>query len=92
MSVSNARKVKFCSTFAHAIIIGLSVWQRKVFSHLHNIQTTSEASPASYSFSTQGRASGAGSKSHIFLVPGLRMCGALCAVPPYSFIPSLCGA
>jgi len=92
VSVSNARKVKFCSVFAHASIIGLSVWQRKVFSHLHNIQTTSEASPASYSVSNQGRASGPGSKAHIFLVPGLRMCVAECAVPPYSFIPSLCGA
>jgi len=78
--------------FTHASIIGLSAWQREVFSHLHNIQTTSEASPASCLVSIQVRASGPGSKPHIFQVPGLRMCGDVCAVPPYPLIPSLCGA
>jgi hypothetical protein len=36
--------------------------------------------------------SGPGSKPLIFLVPGLRMCGSVSAIPPLSATPSLCGA
>jgi hypothetical protein len=40
----------------------ISFLQRKVFSHLQSIQTTSEPSPQSYSLCTQGKAAVPGSK------------------------------
>jgi hypothetical protein len=40
----------------------INFWQGKVFSHLQSIQTTSEASPASYSVHTQRKVAGPGRK------------------------------
>jgi hypothetical protein len=63
----------------------------KVFSHLHSIQTISEASPASYSICAQGKVAGP-EANHLSLSTARgRMCGAVCAVPPHPSIPSLCG-
>jgi len=36
----------------------ISFWQGKALSHLQGIQTTSKASPASYSVHAQGKATG----------------------------------
>jgi hypothetical protein len=39
-------------------ISSINFWQWKIFSHLESIQTVSEASPASYSFFSQGKVAG----------------------------------
>jgi hypothetical protein len=40
----------------------ISFWQGKVFSHRQSIQTTSEASPLSYSVCTEHKMAGPGNK------------------------------
>jgi len=69
----------------------INYWQGKVVSHLQSIQATSEASSDSYSLCTQGKVAGPGSKSLVCLVPELRVCGAVSALPPHSSIACLCG-
>jgi len=67
----------------------INLWLGEVLCHLQRFQT-SDASPGSNLVPTKVRAAGQG-PLQLCLVPGLRMCGVVCAVPPHPSIPSLCG-
>jgi hypothetical protein len=56
---------------------------------LQSIQTTFEASSASYSVCIQDKWLDQEATAYICLVPGVGMFGAVCAVPPCHSVPSL---
>jgi hypothetical protein len=69
----------------------INLWLGKVLCHLQRFQM-SEASPALNLVSTEVRQAGQGRKTtYLCVVPGLRMCGVVCAMPPHRSVPSLCG-
>jgi hypothetical protein len=70
----------------------VNLWLEKVFCHLQRFQM-SKPSPAVYLVPTEGGVAGPGSNTtSLCLVPRLRMCGAVCAIPPHPSIPSMCDA
>ena len=68
--------------------LSISFWQGNFSLFYKASRQTLEANPASYSVHTQAKVAGPGSKPvNLCLIPGLRTCGAVCAVPPHPSIP-----
>ena len=70
----------------------ISVRQGEVFSHLQSIQTTSEASTASYLFPFWGKQLGQEAYHLPLSSARVKNMWNCCAVPPHPSILSLCGA